>query len=85
MSGTSVDGIDAVLVDFSSSTPQIVTTHYAPYSTALREQILALCQKGENEIERLGELDVILGQEFAKAANELLNKWAALTQEISAS
>ncbi len=72
MSGTSADGIDAALVDFSQQQPAVVATHYTPYSQSLRAQILALCQQGENEIQRLGELDVILGREFARAVNELL-------------
>lgn len=72
MSGTSVDGIDAVLVDFTLSSAMIVATHYYPYPQALRKKIHDLCIPGDNEIERLGELDVILGKEFAKAVNTLL-------------
>lgn len=80
MSGTSVDGIDAALVDFSDDQAKVIATHYAPYSPELREKILALCQKGENEIQRMGELDVVLGKAFAQATNHLLS-----TQSIKAS
>jgi anhydro-N-acetylmuramic acid kinase len=72
MSGTSTDGIDVVLADFSQYHPTIIATHYAPYSPILRAKILALCQPGENEIQRLGELDIALGREFALAVNNLL-------------
>lgn len=71
MSGTSGDGIDAVLVDFSNGI-KILSTHYQPYTDALREKIFALCQPGQNEIQRLGELDVLLGQQFAQASMQVL-------------
>lgn len=84
MSGTSVDGIDAALVDFSQTQPQLIATHYTPYSNELREKILALCRPGENEINRLGELDVELGKEFALATHTLLQKASASPQDIKA-
>src|SRR5690349_11833070 len=74
MSGTSIDGIDAALVDFSQSPPTVVATHYTPYSEEMRLKILALCHKGEDEIERLGELDILLGKAFAQATNQLLQQ-----------
>lgn len=73
MSGTSADGIDAALVDFSERQPRLAATHYTPYSSALRQQILELCVPGQNEIQRMGELDVTLGKAFANAAAHLLN------------
>lgn len=74
MSGTSVDGIDAALVDFASAQPRLVASHYAPFTPALREKILALCSPGDNEIQRLGELDIELGRAFATAVKALLDK-----------
>jgi anhydro-N-acetylmuramic acid kinase len=79
LSGTSADGIDAALVDFKHTQPIIIATHYAPFSADLRERILSLSQPSANEIQRLGELDVLLGHTFAKATLELLN-----SQSISA-
>lgn len=84
MSGTSVDGIDAALVDFSQTQPQVIATHYTPYDHDLRKKILALCQQGDNEIYRLGELDVHLGKKFAHAANALLIKASVAPQDIKA-
>ena len=72
LSGTSADGIDAALVDFSQPQPKLVATHYSPYPHALRQKIFALCSSGHDEINRLGELDVTLGKAFAQAANDLL-------------
>src|SRR5579872_6426388 len=84
MSGTSADGIDAALVDFSEAKPKIIATHYMPYAPALREKIHGLCQPGENEIHRLGELDILLGKEFAQAANYLLKQQSLTPAAIKA-
>lgn len=84
MSGTSVDGIDAALVDFSENFPKVIATHYEPYPTPLKEKILALCQQGSNEIERMGELDSLLGKEFARAVNDLLSKQSLQPSAIQA-
>jgi anhydro-N-acetylmuramic acid kinase len=74
MSGTSADGIDAVLVDFNGQYPKLLEGLYQPYSDLLREKIIHLCQKGDNEIERLGELDILLAEAFANIVNQLLEK-----------
>ncbi len=84
MSGTSVDGIDAALVDFSQTQPMIIATHYTPYPETLRSKVLALCNKGEDEIERLGELDVLLGKAFAQATNQLLQQQSLSPKDIKA-
>lgn len=71
MSGTSADAIDAVLVDLSSS-PQLITHHSQKIPPALRQQIHQLCTPGAHEIDRMGVLDVELGQHFAATIHELL-------------
>lgn len=84
MSGTSADGIDAALVDFSHLQPQIVATYHLSYPEPLRKSILALCQAGDNEIQRLGELDILLGKAFAQAVNHLLAKQSLPANKIKA-
>lgn len=74
MSGTSVDGIDAIIVDFTRKQPKVAATYFQPYDQALRNQILELCKPGPNEIQRLGELDVMLGKAFANAVNHILKR-----------
>lgn len=84
MSGTSADGIDVALVDFSKAKLEVLATHYVPYPSLLREKILSLSEKGENDIPRLGELDAILGKEFAAAIKALLEKRSIYPKDIKA-
>lgn len=77
MSGTSLDGIDAVLVAFpddesAESLPRLIAAATLPLPATLRDDLLALCQPGVNEIERMGRADRALGLAFADAALQLL-------------
>jgi len=74
MSGTSVDAIDGVLVDFSQSRPQLVTSYSEKIPTELRHAITELCQPSTNEIEKLASIDATLGELFAHTANTLLKQ-----------
>lgn len=75
MSGTSVDGIDAVLVSISADgKPVLIASHAHPIPPAMRGEIQALMRAGANEIERLGELDMALGGLFAEAANAVIQQ-----------
>lgn len=84
MSGTSADGIDAALVDFSGPRPRLIASHYTPYDLKLRKQILDLCHPGNNEIERLGELDIMLADVFADAVSTLLKESGINANKITA-
>lgn len=72
ISGTSADGIDAALVEFKNDKPNLVGHYYAEYNEEIRQRIFALYETGSDEITRLGQLDILLGQAFADAANQLL-------------
>lgn len=84
MSGTSADGIDAALVDFSNPLPNLIATHYTPYSPAIRQKIFDLCKPGHNEIQRLGELDIELAQAFAESIHSLLQQTGVNGKNITA-
>lgn len=73
MSGTSMDGIDAVLVSFSDSTVKIHASHTAPYPDPIRHRLIAASQNqgGPDEI---GELDTLVGTLFAQAAEAVIQK-----------
>ena len=52
MSGTSLDGADAVLADFSTAQCRALAFCHEPYPAELRAELLALNGAGDNEIER---------------------------------
>lgn len=81
MSGTSADGIDAALVHFAPRI-KVVGTHFIPYNPAIKNKIQYLYQPGENEIQRLGELDYLLGHAFADTVIDLLKKYSFAANEI---
>lgn len=84
MSGTSLDSIDAALIDFSHQQCQLLETLEHPIPAALREQLIGLCQPGDNEIDRMGPADKALGQQFALAVQALLAKSGKSGTDITA-
>ena len=73
MSGTSMDGIDAALVAISSQHCKLIDTFDYQLPNTLRQQVADLCVPGDNEIDRLGQADNLLGEHFAAAAQQLMN------------
>lgn len=75
ISGTSVDGIDAALVDFSDNAIRLVEFHYQPFDEELRNAIYRLSQPDQAvRLKDYGELDRRLGALFADAVSALLAK-----------
>ena len=72
ISGTSIDGVDCVLVQFNGDQPKLIATHSEPIELGLRENILQLCGGKNINLELYGNTDVAIGQLFAKAALTLL-------------
>ena len=83
MSGTSADAIDAALVDLQS-TPQLIAQHSFELPASIRQQIHRLSLPSDNEIDRMGLLDVELGKLFAKTSLELLAKSGLKGEQITA-
>ncbi len=84
LSGTSMDGVDAAIVDFSENKPKLIAYHAEPIPELLREKTRLLCVPGDNEINRLGEADVEWGRLFAVATQKLLKHANISDQEIIA-
>ncbi len=75
MSGTSVDGIDAALVDFRDGGVHTIKTLVHPWPDTLRTRILALMQNQVRiSLDDYGRLDVAMGACFADAAQNLIEQ-----------
>lgn len=84
MSGTSLDGIDAVLVRFENEQPTVLESMCVDISSSLKDEIKSLINPTENEINRLMALDVQLGKQFANAAEQLMTKANLKKEHITA-
>lgn len=74
MSGTSMDGVDAALVEFSGDTPRLVAARDQAMPGELREALLRLAaEHSPHPLQCFGELDQLIGELFAEAALGLLN------------
>lgn len=83
MSGTSIDAVDAVLIQISNQI-RIIDSHSTPIPQELKNTILGLCTSGDNEIQRAFELDRELGRLFASTALALCNKTSIIPSDITA-
>jgi anhydro-N-acetylmuramic acid kinase len=84
MSGTSLDGIDAVLGDFSAGRPARLAHAHRPYASKLRAELLALCASGPDEIHRSQLAAIALAHISAELVFELLAAASVSAADISA-
>jgi len=75
ISGTSVDGIDAALVEIAGTDVDLKVELLAgatyPYPDVLREQILEVCAGASLSMAELAELDDAIALQFAQAAQAI--------------
>ncbi len=74
MSGTSLDGVDAVLAAFegahgnlSDANVKVLAHVYTPYPAALREQITAICHGQPLTLPQLGVVDLAVARQYVEA------------------
>ena len=68
MSGTSADGIDAAITDFSPrGKPTVAAFGTYPYSPAVRRRVLDISQARNVSLDELVRLDFLVGELFAEA------------------
>lgn len=86
MSGTSVDGVDAAVVEIGGSleSPQVrlIAFENRPYPATIREQIFELFQAETATIDRVGYMNMLLGEVYAQSAMSVLQKAGLRPEEV---
>jgi len=85
ISGTSVDGIDAVLVDFAGSALSLDAVFSHPYPDALQSDLCrAMREPGGVGLDAYGDLHVRVGETFRDAALALLDTAGVAAADVVA-
>ncbi len=74
MSGTSIDGIDAIAASFEQSQFKLIGTLSYDIPDHLKQSIQNLCQPGLDSVQLYAETDQQLGELFAEASLALMDK-----------
>ncbi len=84
MSGTSVDGVDAAVVDFSSAAPRTLAFASAGFDDGLRADVLALSAPGSDPLDLAGRASVELSRIYARAVEAALAKAGIERKSVTA-
>jgi anhydro-N-acetylmuramic acid kinase len=84
MSGTSLDGVDGVLVDFAGDAVRILAHAYAPFPTTLRAELLELNTSGADEIHRSALAANALVVQYAQVVSQLQARSGCASQDVAA-
>jgi len=84
MSGTSLDGVDAVLVDFSENYPRTLATAWLPYSEAIRTMAVQLQSARDDEIHSAALFANELAHCYAKAVQQVIANAGVQAAQIAA-
>ena len=78
MSGTSVDGIDAAIVEITGNGLEIEVDLIAfetfPFPSGVPQRILALCQPDTSRVDDICKMNFYIGHLFAEAVKHILKK-----------
>jgi len=84
MSGTSLDGLDLAIVNFSNTNPRLITADYTPYPQELLTSIKNACRQPSITFDDLGSLDSLLGDFYAQCIKHSLQKAELNAADITA-
>lgn len=84
MSGTSLDGVDGVLANFSGAQPQVLAHHAMPFAPALKQELLALNTPSDNELHRAALAANGLVRVYAQTVQALLESTQTKVSEVCA-
>jgi anhydro-N-acetylmuramic acid kinase len=85
ISGTSMDAIDAALVDFNVAPLRIIATSATPFEPELKRRISALIDQADRvALDEVGQIDTELGRAFARAALALMQSAGISAERVTA-
>jgi anhydro-N-acetylmuramic acid kinase len=86
MSGTSLDGVDALLARFpvDGAAMQVLGHLHQPFSNPLRDELLALNSPGDNELHRAALAANALARSYADLVAQLLEACGVDAREVAA-
>ncbi|MGH8662595.1 MAG: anhydro-N-acetylmuramic acid kinase [Burkholderiales bacterium] len=84
MSGTSLDGVDAVLAAARGKQFRLRASVHLPYLSQLRSRLLALQQTGDDELHRSALLANELSDLYARAVGRLLARARVAGRDVAA-
>lgn len=84
MSGTSLDGADAAIVDFRPGTQSTLGFASVPFDPALRRRLHALNEPGKDSLDEAGAVSVALADRYAEAVEAALVAAAVGREQVSA-
>ena len=84
MSGTSLDGVDGVIVQWSGELAQVLQYASAPFSEALKAELLALNSAGNNELHRSALAANAVARGYAQVVQSLLGQSGLAAADIAA-
>ncbi len=84
MSGTSLDGIDAVLADLSAGKSRLLGHQHHAFTPALRSELAALNHSGNDELRRAARAAIELTRAYAAAVQALLAKCSPVAPAVRA-
>lgn len=82
MSGTSLDGVDGVIVDGKAQ--KVIGQNYLPYSEQLKDSLRQLTQSGQTSLKNLAEIDIQVAEVFTDTALLLLSNAKLSSDQIIA-
>lgn len=72
MSGTSLDGIDIAIVDFTSHPPELIHCCTWPYDSSLQQRLRELTRSETTTIDSLCRLDIEVARFYVEVVNQTL-------------
>ncbi len=84
MSGTSMDGIDAILVSFENRKIQIIESHTQAFPKGLKADLVQLLNGDQTTLQKIGEIDHYLALCYAGAVQNLIRKTTFNSHQIRA-